>query len=76
MKKNIIANKKHTAKNIGFLWRDKKMEGEEIVENGLIAYCIIMFSEHIMLDIVMREKVKADEKAMMKAGNYICVSEV
>lgn len=52
------------------------MNGEEIMENGLIAYWIIYFSVHIMLDIVMKEKVKADEKAMMKAGNYICVSEV
>lgn len=52
------------------------MNVEEIVERGVIAYCVIFFSEHVMLDIVMREKAKADEKAMMKAGNYICVGEV
>lgn len=39
-----------------------KMKGEEIVENGLIAYCIIMFSEYIMLDIVMAEKAKEKVK--------------
>jgi hypothetical protein len=62
MKKNIIENKKHTAKNIRFLWRDKKMKGEEIVERGLIAYCVIMFSEHTMLDIVMAEQLKEEVK--------------
>jgi hypothetical protein len=34
------------------------MKGEEIAENGLIAYCIIMFSEHRVLNIVMAEQLK------------------
>jgi hypothetical protein len=34
------------------------MNEEEIVENGLIAYCIIFFSERIMLDIMLEEKLK------------------
>jgi hypothetical protein len=36
------------------------MNGEEIVENGLIAYCVIMFSEHTMLDMVMAERLKEE----------------
>jgi hypothetical protein len=31
---------------------------EEIVERGLIAYCVVFFSEHVLLDIVMTEKLK------------------
>lgn len=42
------------------------MNKKEIVENGLIAYCIIMFSEHIMLDIVMDEKSKQYKKEAEK----------
>jgi hypothetical protein len=37
------------------------MNGEEIVENGLIAYCVIMFSEHTMLDMIMAERLKEDK---------------
>jgi hypothetical protein len=33
---------------------------EEIAESGLIAYCIIMFSEHIVLNIVMAERLKEE----------------
>jgi hypothetical protein len=36
------------------------MDKKEIVERGLIAYCIIMFSEQIMLDIVMAERLKEE----------------
>jgi hypothetical protein len=42
------------------------MKGEEIVEKGLIAYCIIMFSEHTMLDIVIDEKLKQYKKKAEK----------
>jgi hypothetical protein len=38
------------------------MKGAEIIENGLIAYCIVMFSEHVMLDIVMAERLKEEIK--------------
>jgi hypothetical protein len=38
------------------------MKGEEIVENGLIAYSIISFSAHTMLDIVIDEKLKQYKK--------------
>jgi hypothetical protein len=41
------------------------MKGEEIVERGLIAYCVIMFSAHTMLDIVMDEELDQE-----KMGKY------
>jgi hypothetical protein len=34
------------------------MLNEEIVERGLIAYCIVFFSECVMLDIAIQEKAK------------------
>jgi hypothetical protein len=36
------------------------MKREEIVERGLIAYCIIMFSVNTMRDIVMAEQLKEE----------------
>jgi hypothetical protein len=39
------------------------MKKEETRENGLIAYCVIMFSQHTMLDILMAEQLKEEVKA-------------
>jgi hypothetical protein len=36
------------------------MKGEEIEENELIGYCIIMFSVHIVLNIVMAEQLNEE----------------
>jgi hypothetical protein len=44
------------------------MDEEEIVERGLIAYCIMFFSEHVMLDIVVEEQLKQKEKDKRNGG--------
>lgn len=38
------------------------MDEEEIVERGLIAYCIICFSVHTVLDIVAMEPIMQVKK--------------